>query len=194
MSDTTYIEAAPFTLDSLAQERIWLCWREESNDQGEATKVPYCPADPRRKASTTNPADWSTRKEAEAGAERLREATPDAMTGIGLIMGPVGDSTWSVGCTDLDTCIDPNENVTPWATECVERLKTHAEVSVNSCGIHQPFIYRTSLLPQIRRVVGWPDNQGSAKFKEAGAGGKHPPAIEVFLAGSLRHCQRCAFH
>jgi len=51
----------------LRERHQWVIWRRETRD-GKTTKVPYQANDPSRRASTTDPATWSSYEDAEAAS------------------------------------------------------------------------------------------------------------------------------
>lgn len=85
-------EQIPFELREIPR---WMLWRAEFRHPGEkARKVPYCPARPGSRASSTDPNTWGTFKEAqEACAE-------GGYTGVGIVLN--GDGLVGV---DIDNCV-----------------------------------------------------------------------------------------
>jgi hypothetical protein len=67
-------------------------WRAEQRGDGKPTKVPYCVSDPRRKASSTDPATWAT--------------FDDAVEAYGVVPADgIGCVPAEISCVDLDRVI-----------------------------------------------------------------------------------------
>jgi len=82
----------------LANRKQWICWRLEPNTKdGRDSKIPYNPLTG-RKASSTNPNDWSTLDDAIAAKEQY------LYTGLGFVFAKSGGL---VGI-DIDHCRDKN--------------------------------------------------------------------------------------
>jgi putative DNA primase/helicase len=105
----------------LREHPQWVVWRREERD-GKTTKVPYCAAEPRRRASATDPATWATFEQA---AE-----CPD-VAGIGYVFAPDDPFTG----VDLDDCF-VGDALHPAAEEIVEQLDSYTERSPSGTGVH----------------------------------------------------------
>jgi putative DNA primase/helicase len=114
------------TLDDLADLPIWGSWRNQNG-----VKVPYT-IDGRR-ASTTNPHDWSTRAEAARYRRRgEQEAVNLTETPYGCLCG-----------LDLDSCLDQQTGaLDPWAQSIIDDLATYAEISPSGTGVKLFFLLR----------------------------------------------------
>jgi putative DNA primase/helicase len=123
---TTVPGAPDFVVpDDLAERDQWVLWRFE-NVGGRQTKVPYSIRG--RKASSTNPRDWS---EYEAVLETWGRS-PQRYTGIGFVFSAEDPF---VGI-DLDNCLDDAGWLKPWAQGVVERFSdTYIEVSPSGRGL-----------------------------------------------------------
>jgi primase-polymerase (primpol)-like protein len=97
----------PTVPDSLGELDQWILWSAEFVEgKNEARKIPYS-AQTRRKASTTNPRDWSSFSHCAAGWQRW----PWEYSGLGFVFNP-GDPFAGI---DLDDCLDDVGNPKPWA-------------------------------------------------------------------------------
>jgi len=84
------------------------------------TKEPYAVSG--RRASSTNPATWSTYSEARAS---------EVGVGVGFVLN--GDG---IGVIDLDHCIDDGA-VAPWAQAIIDaNAGTFMETSISGTGVH----------------------------------------------------------
>lgn len=100
-------------------ERCWVNWKFEERE-GKKTKVPYTPNNTR--ASSTNPATWSTHDEVVAVAENF--------DGIGIVF------TGSLLGIDLDHVISEDGTITAEIATLIEKAKTYTEVSPSKTGLH----------------------------------------------------------
>ena len=107
----------------LRQRAAWVLWRSEERG-GKETKVPYRASDPRRGASSTDPATWATVDEALASCH--------VADGVGFVFAP--DDPF-VGI-DLDSCTDESGELEPWAAEIVEALDSYTERTPSGRGLH----------------------------------------------------------
>jgi putative DNA primase/helicase len=156
------------SLAALASRPIWVGWRQERIGD-RLTKVPYDPRTGRRAAS--DDADtWATRREAQCWAATERG------DGVGIMLGPVDDDALLCGI-DLDTCRDKDtEEMAPWAQEIVDRFATYTEVSPSGTGAKIFFAMPGRKLVALKTLF---EGKHRRAFKN-GAGGEHPPAIEVY--------------
>ena len=92
----------------------WVVWRLEPKPAkpGEWTKVPYRATDPSRKASSTDPATWSTFGEAFSAYQ-----FDPALSGVGIVLR--GDGLVGI---DLDNALDESGHAKGWAQAIVGRL------------------------------------------------------------------------
>jgi hypothetical protein len=108
----------PVELQALDQ---WVVWRCEVRD-AKPTKVPYRPAEPNVRASTTDPATWSD--------YRTAAAVTDA-GGIGFVFAEGG----GLAGVDLDHCIIDGK-LDARAAAIVMTLDSYTEVSPSGTGVH----------------------------------------------------------
>jgi putative DNA primase/helicase len=121
----------------------WVVWRLEPKPKkpGEWDKVPYRPADPSRKASSTDPTTWST-----FGAAFSTYQADPSFNGVGIVLHGTG----IVG-VDLDNAFDEAGHVKGWARAIVDRLPgAHWERSPRGRGLRG--ICRGELPPGRRKV------------------------------------------
>ena len=112
----TATEAPPTQLAGLNR---WILWRYENGD-----KIPYQTNG--RRASTRNPAHWSTYAEAAASLDPERDA------GLGFVFAK-GDGLVGI---DLDDCRDPATGaIAPWAAELLALVPSYSEVSPSGRGL-----------------------------------------------------------
>ena len=110
----------------LKERRQWVLWRLERGRDGKPTKVPYNPANPRFKASSTKPATWGTLAQAIAAAR-------SGFSGIGFVFSQDDPFTG----VDLDECRDSETGeIAPGARAVIERLASYTEISPSGCGVH----------------------------------------------------------
>lgn len=111
----------------LANRKQWICWRLEPNTKdGRDSKIPYNPLTG-RKASSTNPNDWSTLDDAIAAKEQY------LYTGLGFVFAKSGGL---VGI-DIDHCRDKNTGeLSDTAKDILERFPSYTEISPSGTGLH----------------------------------------------------------
>jgi hypothetical protein len=153
----------------LAHLPIWVAWRAERHN-GKLTKVPYAPRTGRR-ASSTDPATWATRREAGNWAATHGGA------GVGVVLCPI-DGAQLAG-VDLDSCRDPQTGaVEAWAESIIGRLQTYSEVSPSGTGVKLVFRIAPADMPAVEALM---DGKQGRQFRNGG--GEHGPAIEVYCGG-----------
>jgi hypothetical protein len=117
------VDAIPRELRQLG----WVLWRAESRGEGKPTKVPYCVADPTRKASSTDPSTWATFDDAcEASAALV------GVAGIGVVLTVVA----RISCIDLDRVLVGDRELDVRAEKIVGRCASWTEVSPSGTGLH----------------------------------------------------------
>ena len=165
--------AGLLTLSSLAILPRWVAWQAEDHHDGKPPrKVPYQPNG--RQAAVDKPSTWGEREQAEARAERLPR--PLGQGGVGIVLGKLDGDRFLCG-VDLDSCLEADGALAPWAARVLQRFTTYAEVSPSGSGIKLFFtcgqedveLLRPSLSPKLAR-----------QFKRPGK--DHPPAIELYLS------------
>jgi putative DNA primase/helicase len=116
------LEKIPNELRRLPQ---WVNWRyEQKPGESKHTKVPINSRTGKR-ASTTNPATWSTFEEARARSSR------EGVDGLGFVFN--GNF---IGI-DVDNAIDPaTQTLKLWAKKIVASVHTYAELSPSKTGAH----------------------------------------------------------
>ena len=98
--------------EELRERPQWVVWRREERD-GKPTKIPY-QARVRARASTTDPATWSSYQDASAAAEA------EGVDGLGFVFSE--DDPFAG--VDFDGCVD-GEDVNPHvATLCARSTPT----------------------------------------------------------------------
>jgi primase-polymerase (primpol)-like protein len=133
----------------LRDQARWVVARIEDRD-GKATKVPFRPLDPTRRADTTDPSTWSD----FTTTRQLVESGTFPMLGFVLGSGFVG--------VDLDQCRNTETGaVEPWAEDIVRLLDSYTEWSVSGTGIH---IICRGVLPAGRRRKGRIEMYESARY------------------------------
>jgi hypothetical protein len=106
-------------IEIFGKEKRWVNWKYEKDDKGRDTKIPY-QIDGVHKASSINPATWSTYDEAEKSLQN-----------IGIIFTP--DQTL-LGI-DIDHCLEDNQ-IPEEIRLFVELANTYTEVSPSGKGLH----------------------------------------------------------
>lgn len=122
---------------------VWAAWE----DHGEGKP----PLNPRtgRMASTTNPATWGTKAQAEARAAKLGGKHP---LGIGVMLHTLPDwPAWALAGVDLDGCRDPETGeVAWWAQAVVDLLGAYVETSPSGRGLHVLLFVRIADVEALR--------------------------------------------
>ena len=107
-----------------------------------------------RAASSTDPATWSTRPEAEA-----RD-----LSGIGIALGPLDGTNGVLLCgVDLDGAVYTDGTTAPWADAVVERFGGYVERSPSGTGLHVLFLARETDVAALRNE-GLLTPKGGASF------------------------------
>jgi hypothetical protein len=124
----TWLPPIPAHIPPALRAQPWVLWRAESRGKGKPTKVPYRISDPRRKASSTDPATWGTFEEAVTAWSRPTRR----VDGIGVVLTPAAKIT----CVDLDRVLDADGQLDPRARTIVERCQSWTEWSPGGTGLH----------------------------------------------------------
>jgi predicted P-loop ATPase len=174
---------ADLTLDDLAGDPYWLAWQTEArtNTKGEAkpTKVPYSPKG--GMGASDDEETWGTRARAQRRADQLEK--PYKLGGVAVVFTYIDGTPKkgvSLGGIDLDTCVDADGNIADWAQPVIDRFASYTEVSPSGTGFKIFFRYTTQWLPEIRQLMGPPEDRYGKVFKRH-SGTDHPPAIELYL-------------
>lgn len=163
------------SIQTLAPVPVWVAWQtEDRGDDKPPTKVPHAPKG--GKARADDPATWGCRADAERRAAELPK--PYGAGGIGIELAQLPDSTICMAGIDLDTCLDPNGTMAPWASEIVTRFASYTETSPSGTGAKVFITYAADDLPKLRAAMGAP--KWGRQFKRRIAT-EHPPAIELYL-------------
>jgi hypothetical protein len=161
--------------DGIAAAPRWVAWREEERN-GKATKVPHCPVGQGR-AKANDQSTWGTREQARARAEQLRNGK--GRTGFGIVLGDLGDGRHLCG-VDLDSCIDENGSLSPWAQLILDALPTYAERSPSGNGIKAFFGCKIENLRPFLDLIGVKPDKLGIKGSIGEQSGEHGPAVEVY--------------
>jgi putative DNA primase/helicase len=103
----------------------WVVWRLEKNRDAKLTKVPYRSHAITLRASSINPATWSTYEDAVAAAEA------DGVAGLGFVF--TGDDPFAA--VDFDHCV-AGQDVNPHVANLMRQLDSYTEVSPSGTGLH----------------------------------------------------------
>lgn len=133
----------------LRQHPHWVSWRYERRG-AKRTKVPYDPRSGRR-ASTTDPATWTTFIDA------TRALTGGRFDGIGFVFSEADPFAG----VDLDDCIKEDGHLTDAAQAIVTRLNTYTEISPSGQGVK---LFLQAEMPSGRRRKGNIEMYDQARF------------------------------
>jgi primase-polymerase (primpol)-like protein len=122
---THQLETFPAELRS---RRQWVLWAVEERD-GKPTKVPRRVDAPAMRASSTDPASWSSFDDAVAA---LAATTQDEISGVGFVF--TRDDPFAG--VDLDKCMSPDGKLVPEAQRIVDHLSSYTERSPSGMGVH----------------------------------------------------------
>jgi len=140
MQMTTNPTTRPATLDLFPEQLKtypqWVLWKLEERE-GKLTKVPYQVTGV--KASTTDPATWTTYSDAATHQ--------NGYAGVGIVVTRGSGFIF----LDLDHCVSPDGAVDGWAQEIVDALDSYAELSPSRRGLH---IWVRGVLPPDGRRRG----------------------------------------
>jgi Family of unknown function (DUF5906) len=166
-------------LDPLAEEPRWVAWRNEKRgDQGKPTKVPYGPAHG-GKAKADDPATWGLRAAATATATKLANGLGG---GVGIELGDLGGDTFLAGA-DLDSCLDEDGTLSPWAQAILDVVPSYAEISPSGTGLKLFFYVASEDVRPFLDLIGViPPQWGTRRDAPGAAGRNHGPAIEIYLS------------
>ncbi|NLN64803.1 MAG: DNA primase, partial [Clostridiaceae bacterium] len=110
----------------MVTRKQWICWRMELSKDGKDSKVPYSPVTG-KKASTTNPKDWSAFDLAASAKEQYQ------YNGLGFVFVKDGGL---VG-VDIDHCRGKNTGeLNDTAMAILERFPSYTEISPSETGLH----------------------------------------------------------
>ena len=164
------------TFDAFAGELRWVAWVNEERD-GKPTKVPYGARGKRAKANDAK--TWISRAEAEGRTKNLVNGQGG---GIGIQLGDLGDGRWLAG-VDLDTCIDTDGCLAPWAEKILGELPTYAETSPSGIGIKAFFIIDAAhVRPFLDLIRATPEGWGIKRGIDGNDRRDHAPGVEIYLS------------
>ena len=179
----------------VASQKCWTAWRTEErtdkNGRVTVTKAPYSRIGVQSKSD--NPNTWITIDDAESVAANTDFINDDGLGGIGIFLGiTIFGEEYRLAGIDLDTCLSPENGLTGWAQEIIDRFQTYGEVSPSKTGIKLYFLYRAADLDTIRLITG---TDWSKNFKER-IGSAHAPGFELhighrYFAMTGNFCDRC---
>jgi predicted P-loop ATPase len=166
---------------ALLDEPRWMAWREEIRGSARArpTKVPYA-AGTGNYGSATDPATWGTHAQAEARARQLDDGSK--AVGCGTVLGDLGDDTY-LGGVDLDSSLDENGSLAPWAVRIISVLQTYAEISPSGRGLKAFFLIPAELVRWFLDLIGVEKDAWGCKRGIPGLdGANHGPAVEIYTS------------
>src|SRR6516225_2824868 len=165
-------------LDVFADLPRWVYWRNEARGpNGDLTKIPYGARG--RKAKANDPLTWIVRSEAK---NRLPGLVNGHGGGIGIELGDLGDGR-HLGGLDLDSCLDENGALAPWAKALLAEIDTYAEFSPSGRGIKALFtIAATHARPFLDLIGVEADKWGTKRGIDGLTGANHGPGIEIYLS------------
>ena len=115
----------PPALGPLVEQKRWVGWRWVTGKNGKLTKPPFRADDPRKHASSTDPATWCDL------ATCMRAYVESKVDGIGFAL-----LNNNIAAVDIDDCRDAQTGkLHPWAEDVVARSGSYAEVTPSNEGI-----------------------------------------------------------
>jgi Family of unknown function (DUF5906) len=155
------------TLSDLAEEKVWVAWKEQPNKQGKLTKIPKDPATGDNAKVPSDPTTYGTLGDAIKCCETMK-----GKGGVGVVLGAIGNGRHLVGI-DLDSCREPkSETITDWAAEVIERFDTYSEISPSQTGIKLFFRLSTVDLQTLHVLLGR-NHKGEQLARKTFAVGAH---------------------
>ena len=153
-------------------ERRWVAWSGNKKVPRVADGTPV---------DATDPANWMTRLEAEGCARELTNGA--ATTGIGIALGAIGDDIYLCGI-ELDSSLDENGCLAPWAVRIISALGTYCEVSPSGRGLKAFFYVPAHLVRAFLDRIGVaPGSWGTKRGIPALSGANHGPGLEIYFGG-----------
>jgi hypothetical protein len=114
----------------------WVLWRAEPRGEDKPAKVPYCVAEPTRRASSTDPATWAVFDDAVEAYSVLVARPADPLRGPVAGIGVVLTLDRGITCIDLDRVLSADGQLDVRAATVVERCDSWTEVSPSGHGLH----------------------------------------------------------
>jgi hypothetical protein len=125
-------ESIPADLRALG----WVLWRAEPRGDDKPAKVPYCVAEPMRRASSTDTGTWAPFGDAVEAYGVLAAQAADPVRGPVAGIGVVLTAPAGVTCVDLDRVIGSDGALDARAQTIVERCDSWTEISPSGSGLH----------------------------------------------------------
>jgi hypothetical protein len=164
----------------LLDDPRWLAWREEERG-GRKTKIPYT-VHGRGFGSATDTATWGTHAEAAGRARGLQNGS-NANAGCGIVLGDLGGDFFLVGA-DLDSSIDANNALAPWAVSIISALSSYSEISPSGRGLKAFFLIGADDVRWFLDRLGVEaDKWGTKRGIPGLSGADHGPGIELYCSG-----------
>jgi Virulence-associated protein E len=137
----------PPALAPYATQPRWVVWRWKTKKNGDRTKPPYQARDPKKLASSTDPATWADFATANMAYQTGKSE------GIGLCL--LGSD---LAAFDLDDCRDPaTGKLEPAAEQLINRAQSYTEITVSKTGIRILF---TAAGDKVHRKQPFPGANG----------------------------------
>jgi putative DNA primase/helicase len=165
-------------LDIFPAAPRWVAWRNENRGR-RLTKVPYGRNGHGAKPTIQPPG--SPKDQATALEQRISNGHGG---GIGYELGDVGSDTHLCGI-DLDSCLDQDRKIAPWASVIVAAVSTYSEISPSGRGLKSFFYCATEDVRRFLELAGVADpNQWGLSRSNPGERPKtdHGPGIEIYMA------------
>jgi len=158
------------SLADLANEKIWVAWQQEQRN-GKLTKIPKNPATGGNAMVPTNPSTYGTRAAAEKRWQSIQKKNKDAVGGIGIVLGELGDGLYLVGI-DLDSCLT-NGTIDEWALIVIARFDTYAEISPSGTGVKLFFLMTADGWKELLDLLGVNQTDRKQLTRKAFTAGPH---------------------
>src|SRR6516164_718116 len=173
----TVVEIA-VALGGLANVPRWVAWRNEWRGEAEARKLAKIPfGRDCRPAKADDPSTWISREEASDLAKSIDNGLGG---GIGIQLGDIGDDTYLIGL-DLDSCLDGQQRLAPWAVQIIKIASTYGETSPSGKGVKLfAFAAANDVRPFLASIGVSSTNWGTRRSVPGQDSGNHGPAIEIY--------------
>lgn len=132
----TWLRVHPDTIPAELRALPWVLWRAEPRGTDKPAKVPYCIAEPSRRASSTDPATWGVFDDAVEAHLSLVDIPADPERGPVAGIGVVLPNGAGITCIDLDRVLKADGQLDARAETIVERCDSWAEISPSGHGLH----------------------------------------------------------
>ncbi len=160
-------------LHELSDQPRWVSWHEVRKRGELPKKLPFGAKG--EAAEANNPATWLTRP----AAEHLRSVR--AYDGIGIMLGvlPAGPALCGI---DLDSSLDDEGNLAPWAHGILSAVHSYTEISPSGHGLKSWFLCSPGDARTFLTALGVPSHQFGTKRSIGGNGALHGPAVEIYCS------------